>query len=180
MNTLPKIEMMVVNDWFWTATCEYTDVVFGVDSWPERKFPDFYGSCTNPFLQAAPRTPLPRMFDTKDDIQCVAGVATKLAELTGDDRFKKYWSFVFEDKVDKVIERIFAAGSSTKGYVFKELEESCKKGIPFYKATRTTPRITGWEQTNESKPWYTKTGRLEFYRDEDEWIEYGENLPVFR
>ncbi|MFQ5997922.1 MAG: molybdopterin-dependent oxidoreductase, partial [Candidatus Bathyarchaeia archaeon] len=53
MNTLPKIEMMVVNEWFWTATCEYSDVIFGVDSWAERKLPDIYAAVTNPFLQAA-------------------------------------------------------------------------------------------------------------------------------
>jgi nitrate reductase alpha subunit len=46
--------------------------------------------------------------------------------------------------------------------------------------TRTSPRIVGWEQTNESRPWYNRTGRLEFYREEDEFIEYGENLPVHR
>jgi nitrate reductase alpha subunit len=44
----------------------------------------------------------------------------------------------------------------------------------------TYPKIVGWEQTQESKPWYTKTGRLEFYREEPEFIEYGENLPVYR
>jgi nitrate reductase alpha subunit len=32
----------------------------------------------------------------------------------------------------------------------------------------------------DSRPWYTKTGRLEFYREEDEFIEAGENLPVHR
>ncbi len=180
MNTLPKIEMIVVNEWFWSATCEYADIVLGVDSWPERKIPDVYGSCSNPFLQAAPRTPLPRIFDTRDDVECYAGVASKLADITGDDRFKKYWHFVTEKSMDSMIERVFLAGNGTKGYTYKELEESCKNGTPFYVATRTTPRITGWEQTNESKPWYNRTGRLEFYRDEDEWIEYGENLPVFR
>ena len=45
---------------------------------------------------------------------------------------------------------------------------------------RTLPKIVGWEQTNESVPWYTKSGRLEFYRDEDEFIEYGENMPLHR
>ena len=180
MNTLPRIEMVVVNDWFWSATCEYSDIVLGVDSWCERKLPDIYGSCTNPFVQAAPRTPLPKMFDTKDDLECYYGVAEKLSGLTGDDRFKKFWSFVPANKVDAVIDRVLVASNATKGYTFKDIEESCKNGTPFYMATRTTPRITGWEQVNESKPWYTKSGRLEFYRDEDEWIEYGENLPVFR
>jgi len=46
--------------------------------------------------------------------------------------------------------------------------------------TRTTPKTGGWEQTNENKPFYTKTGRLEFYREEKEFIESGENLPVYR
>lgn len=29
-------------------------------------------------------------------------------------------------------------------------------------------------------PWYTKSGRLEFYREEPEFINAGENLPVYR
>ncbi|MCL6643141.1 MAG: molybdopterin-dependent oxidoreductase, partial [Candidatus Bipolaricaulota bacterium] len=36
-NTLPKIEAIVVNEWWWTMSCEYADVVFGVDSWAEFK-----------------------------------------------------------------------------------------------------------------------------------------------
>jgi nitrate reductase alpha subunit len=46
--------------------------------------------------------------------------------------------------------------------------------------TRTTPRSVGFEQTTESRPWYTKTGRLTFYIDEQEFIDNGENLPVHR
>ena len=38
-NTLPKIEMIVNSDWWWSGTCEYSDVVFAVDSWAEHKFP---------------------------------------------------------------------------------------------------------------------------------------------
>ena len=45
---------------------------------------------------------------------------------------------------------------------------------------RTYPKAVGYEQMSDSRPWYTKTGRLEFYRDEDEFIEAGENLPVHR
>lgn len=46
--------------------------------------------------------------------------------------------------------------------------------------TRTYPRIFSYEQVHESKPWYTRTGRLEFYRPEQEFIEAGENLVVYR
>lgn len=179
-NTLPKIEAIVVNEWWWTMSCEYADVVFGVDSWGELKYPDMCGSVTNPFAQVFPRTPLPRIFDTRSDIETYAGVAEKLAELTGDQRFRDYWHFVRENRVDVYLQRICDASSSLRGYKFSELEERAKQGIPTLKLLRTYPKIVGWEQTQESKPWYTKTGRLEFYREEDEFIEHGENLPVYR
>jgi nitrate reductase alpha subunit len=180
VNTLPKIEMIVHNDWYWTASCEYADVVFGVDSWPERQLPDVYGSVTNPFLQAWPSTPMKRIFDTIDDMEVNALIAAALGERLEDPRFAEYWHFVTEKDPGVYIQRVFDQGNATRGYRFDELHESCKQGTPFYMMMRTTPKIVGWEQTNESVPWYTKTGRLEFYRDEDEFIEYGENMPLHR
>jgi nitrate reductase alpha subunit len=38
----------------------------------------------------------------------------------------------------------------------------------------------GWEQRQEDKPWYNRTGRLEFYRQEPEFKAAGEQLPVWR
>jgi nitrate reductase alpha subunit len=67
-----------------------------------------------------------------------------------------------------------------KGYNITEIEEKAKKGIPALLMTRTYPKIMGWEQSHENKPHYTKSGRIEFYRDEDEFIEHGENIPVHR
>lgn len=180
VNTLPKIEMIVHNDWFWTASCEYADVVFGVDSWPERQIPDVYGSVTNPFLQAWPVTPVERVFDTLDDIEINAMLARALTDATGDERFADYWHHVTEGSSGVYIQRVFDASNPTRGYDFEELHESCKRGTPFFMMMRTTPKIVGWEQTNESVPWYTRSGRLEFYRDEPEFIEYGENLPLHR
>ena len=180
VNTLPKIEMIVHHEWYWTASCEYADVVFGVDSWPERQLPDVYGSVSNPFLQAWCATPMERIFDTLDDMEVNALVAGALGEQLGDSRFADYWRFVTEKNPGVYIQRVFNGGNPTRGYRFDDLHESCKKGIPFYMMYRTLPKIVGWEQTNESVPWYTKSGRLEFYRDEDEFIEYGENMPLHR
>ncbi|MBM3123500.1 MAG: molybdopterin oxidoreductase [Chloroflexi bacterium] len=179
-NTLPRVETIVVNEWWWTMTCEYADVVFGVDSWAEVKNPDMCGSVTNPFVQVFPRTPLERIFDTKGDIEALAGVANALAKLTGDQRFADYWKFVGEGRVDVYLQRIVENSSSLRGYQFSDLENLAKDGIPALKNLRTYPKVVGWEQTQESKPWYTKTGRVEFYRDEPEFLEHGENLPVHR
>jgi nitrate reductase alpha subunit len=179
-NVLPRMEMVCVNEWWWSTSCEYADIVFAIDSWAEMKQPDMTASVTNPFLQVFPRTPLPRIFDTRGDAEAVASVAEKLAAMTGDQRINDYFRFVREKRMDVYLQRILTASSATKGYQIEKLEADAKKGIPALMMTRTSPRHGGYEQIQDSKPWYTRTGRLEFYRDEKEFIEYGENLPVFR
>jgi len=180
VNVLPRIEMIAVNEWWWSTSCEWADVVFAVDAWAELKQPDMTASVTNPFLSIFPRTPLQRTFETIGDIEVLALVGKKMAELTGDQRFRDYWKFVDEGRVEVYLQRILNASSSTKGYQFLELEEKAKTGIPALMVNRTNPKTVGYEQVIDSRPWYTKTGRLESYREEDEFIEAGENLPVHR
>lgn len=180
VNIFPKVEFIGVLDWWWTASCEYADIVFPVDSWAEFKSPDATISVTNPFLYIFPRTPLKRIFNTRGDIEVIAGIAKALGELTGDGRFKDYFKFVFEGKPEVYLQRIFDASTSTKGYNVRELEESAQKGVPVLLMSRTYPKFVGFEQTQEEKPWYTRSGRLEFYRDEEEFLISGENLPVYR
>lgn len=180
VNVLPKIEMVAVNEWWWSTSCEWADIVFGVDSWAELKHPDMTASVTNPFLQMFPRTPLDRIFNTIGDIEVLALVSAKLAELTGDQRFIDYWKFVREGRTDVYLQRILDHSTSTKGFSAVELEAQAKEGVPALLQSRTTPKSVGYEQITDSRPWYTKSGRLEFYREEDEFIEAGENLPVHR
>ncbi|MGQ9694744.1 MAG: hypothetical protein ACUVWV_08365 [Thermodesulfobacteriota bacterium] len=59
INTLPFIEVIAVNEWWWSASCEYADIVFAIDSWAEFRHLDATASVTNPFLQVFPRSPLP-------------------------------------------------------------------------------------------------------------------------
>lgn len=180
VNVLPRIEMVAVNEWWWSTSCEWADVVFGVDCWAELKHPDMTASVTNPFLQVFPRTPLPRIFNTLGDIEVLALVGRKLGELTGDKRFDDCWKFVREGRTDVYLQRILDHSTNTRGYNFLELEAKAKEGVPALMNSRTTPKAVGYEQVTDSRPWYTKSGRLEFYREEAEFIEAGENLPVHR
>ncbi len=180
VNMLPKIEMIAVNEWWWSTSCEWADIVFGVDSWAELKQPDMTASVTNPFLTVFPRTPMKRIFQTIGDIDVLALVGSKMAEITGDKRFDDCWKFVREGRTDVYLQRILNASSNTRGFKIDELEAKAKQGIPAILQSRTSPKVVGWEQVVDSNPWYTKTGRLEFYREEPEFIEAGENLPVHR
>lgn len=175
-NVDPRVELIMVNDWEWTGSCEYADIVFPVQSWVELSQPCMTGSCSNPFLQVW-KGGVPPMFDNKYDAEVCAGVAARLADLTGDRRFLDYWKFVFEGRMEVYLQRVLDAGSTTEGFDVRQLLASGTGALMNF---RTYPRIPGWEQINESKPFYNKTGRLEFYREEDEFIEHGENLIVHR
>jgi nitrate reductase alpha subunit len=90
------------------------------------------------------------------------------------------WQFIAAGRAEVYLQRVIDGSGTLKGYRFEDIEESGKLGIPRLLNTRTYPRINSYEQVQESKPWYTKTGRLEFYRPEIEFIEAGENLVVHR
>lgn len=180
VNVLPRIEMIAVQEWWWTASCEWADVVFGVDSWAELKHPDMTASVTNPFLSVFPRTPIPRIFNTIGDVEVLALVGAEMAKLTGDNRFNDYWKFVRENRTDVYLQRVLDHSTNTKGYKFAELEAKALEGVPALMNSRTTPKAVGFDQLTDSTPWYTKSGRLEMYREENEFIEAGENLPVHR
>lgn len=179
-NTLPKLEMIAYSDWWWTGSCEYSDIVFGSDSWGEFKTPDMCGSCTNPFVSIWPQTPLPRIFDTKSDMDIIAGVAKRLGEITDEPRMEQMWNFVFKNDVHEYLQRIIDHSNTLKGYDVHELERKAQQGIPALMHNRTYPRVSSYEQQKSEQPWHTKSGRLEFYRPEPEFIEHGENMIVYR
>lgn len=179
-NTLPGIEFVAFSDWWWTGSCEYADVVFACDSWAEFKHMDMTGSGTNPFVQVYPKTPLARIFDTKADVEIIAGVCKALGKVFDEPRFADAWKFVDEDRVDVYLQRIIDGSFTLKGYAIGDLHARAKEGIPALIHTRTYPRWSSHEQAKSELPWHTKSGRLEFYRPEPEFIDSGENLIVHR
>ncbi len=179
-NTLPKLELIAYADWWWTGSCEYSDIVFGCDSWAEFKKPDMTASCTNPFLQMYPTTPLKRVYDTKADIEIIAGVSKALGKLLDEPRFTDAWKFSDTDQIEAWLQRIVDASGPTKGYQVSDLLKKAAEGVPALMNNRTYPRASSFEQQKGDHPWHTKSGRLEFYRFEPEFIEAGENLVVYR
>ncbi len=180
INTLKRVEFIAQNEWWWTASCEYSDIVFAVDSWAEFKYPDMTISVTNPFLYTFPITPLKRIHDTRSDTEVAAGICRAIGKVTDDPRHEPYWHFVENGQMRTYIQRVLDHSNVMKGYEINDLEKKAEAGIPAIIQTRTYPKIGAWEQVNENKPWYTKSGRLEFYREEVEFRDSGENLVVHR
>jgi len=180
VNTLPKTEFIGVADWWWTGSCEYADIVYAVDSWAEMKVPDVTISVTNPFLYTYPPPPVPRIHDSRHDAEVIAGIASALAKLTGDQRHVDMWRFVPDGGMRPYLQRILDHSADMRGFRIENLEADARRGVPALVQTRTYPVWSSYESVHDSVPWFTKTGRLEFYREEREFRDAGENLVIHR
>ncbi len=182
-NINPKIDMIVTQEIEMTGSCEYSDILLPAVSWVENQCYEMTASCSNPFLQiwggGAGLEPIYK--ETKDDLLIMTGVAQKLSQLTGDNRYQDYWKFAIEGREHVYIDRLLATSIPTEGYTHKDIMDG-KYGEPGVALLlfRTYPRHPFYEQITDSLPFYTTDGRLQSYCDVDKAIEYGENFIVHR
>lgn len=176
----PKIDMIIGADIQMTSTVEYSDISLPANSWVEFEGLEVTSSCSNPFLQIW-KGGIKPVFDSKDDLAILAGIAKKLGEVIGDSRFEDYFKFELEGKRNVYIQRMLDTCTTTVGYKLDDIMAG-KYGPPggALMLFRTYPRIPFWEQINENTPFFTDTGRLHAYSDLQEAIDYGENFVVHR
>jgi len=179
-NVNPLIDMIVSFDIQMTASIEYADVALPANSWLEFEGLEITASCSNPFLQIW-KGGIPPVFDSKDDLAIIAGIARGLAERTGDTRFTDYFKFEYEGRRDIYIQRLLDTSTTTAGYKLDDIMAG-KHGPPggCLLQFRTYPRIPFYEQVHDSEPFHTETGRLHAYADNAEALDYGENFIVHR
>lgn len=207
-NVLPKIDMYVDQEIEFTGSSEYADIVLPANSWLEFTTLEMGASCSNPFLQiwgeggvgsgiggtgggggiagqGRVKQGIKPLYDTKDDAVIFALVAEKLAEVTGDGRFRDMWKYALEGRTEVYLQRVLNVCCTTstpeRAYKVEDILAG-KYGEPgaALMLFRTYPRVPFYEQIHDSLPFYTPTGRLQSYNDEPEVIEYGENLIVHR
>src|SRR3989338_984124 len=179
-NVNPNVELIVSIDIQSTASVEHSDIALPANSWVEFQDLEITASCSNPFLQIW-KGGIKPLYDSKDDLSILAGIAHGLAEATGDKRFDDYFKFEHEGKRGVYIQRMLDTSTTTSGYRLEDIMAG-KYGPPggALMLFRTYPRIPFWEQVHEDLPFYTDHGRLQAYTDVPEAIEYGENFIVHR
>jgi len=179
-NVNPNVEMIVSIDIQMTASIEYADLALPANSWLEFEGLEVTASCSNPFLQIW-KGGIPPVFDSKDDLAILAGIAAELGEVTGDRRFHDMFKFEHEGKREVYLQRLLDSCTTTTGYKLADIMAG--KYGPSGGALlnfRTYPRIPFYEQVHDDEPFHTDTGRLHAYADVPEAIEYGENFVVHR
>ena len=182
-NVNPKVELIVSFDIQMTSSIEYADFGLPANSWLEFEGLEITAACQNPFLQiwGGRDNAVTPLFDSKDDIEILAGIGRALAKEVGDTRIADMWKFVNEGNRNVYIQRLLDSCTTTAGYQLDDIM-SGKYGEPgaAMMLFRTYPRIPFWEQMHDDVPFYTDHGRLAAYSDLDEAIEYGENFIAHR
>jgi nitrate reductase alpha subunit len=85
-NVNPNVELIVTMDTQMTASVEYSDFGLPANSWVEFEDLEITASCSNPFLQIW-KGGIKPLYDSKDDLTILAGIADALGKVTGDKRF---------------------------------------------------------------------------------------------
>ena len=179
-NVNPNVELIVTMDTQMTASVEYSDFGLPANSWVEFEDLEITASCSNPFLQIW-KGGIKPLYDSKDDLAILAGIAEALGKLTGDKRFHDHFKFEHEGKRSIYIQRLLDTCTTTAGYKLDDIMAG-KYGPPggALLLFRTYPRVPFYEQIHDNYPFYTDTGRLHSYSDDPTALSCGENFIVHR
>ena len=100
------------------------------------------------------------------------------AEMTGDGRFRDYFTFVYDNRVDVYVQRLLDAPSTSYGYQ-RRYDVEVGKGLDGDGAGRIRGIRSGKRPTSRNPCGRGRAG-IETYRVEPEAIEYGENFISHR
>lgn len=180
------LELIVAMDFQNTTSCQWSDVVLPAASWYEKT--ELVTTPLHPYVQLQQPAVEP-LFASKSELWIARELAKRL-----DPSLEKHFFPGSGEKeaAEKAIELLLATGGPpVEGITLEQL----KKGPVRLKSEVPGDRqIPFYEQVQEKKPFpplsrpaplastaqFLKSGRIEFYKDEDIFLELGEGLPVHK
>ena len=184
--TSGDIEFVATFDFSMTTSCQWSDVVFPATSWYENY--ELTATILHPYLQLQQPAIQP-LFESKTAFWVARELAKRL-----NPEFEKYFYPELDenDASQKIIKILLESGGfETKGITLDML----KKGpVRLHSTAPDDRQIPFYEQIHEKVPFpprsyppplkatakFLKSGRIEFYKDEDLFLKTGEQLPVHK
>ncbi len=180
------IEFVVTFDFQMTTSCQWSDVIFPATSWYENY--ELTATILHPYLQLQQPAVKP-LFESRTGLWVMGELAKRL-----NPEFEKYFFPELDENEAalKITEILLATGGAeTKGITLDML----KKGpVRLHSGAPDDRQIPFYEQIHERVPFpprtlppplkatarFLRSGRIEFYKDEDLFLEEGEQLPVHK
>ena len=181
-----NLEFILTTDTQMTTSCQWSDVIMPASSWLEKY--DMITTPVHPYLQLAQPAIKP-LFESRSELW----MCRELGKRINPDFEKFFYPELNEDDAAlKGVELILEnGGGETKGITLDML----KKGPARVHSTSPGDRqIPFYDQVSKRVPFppvtypiplattsnFVKSGRIEFYKDEDVFLQLGEQLPVHK
>jgi anaerobic selenocysteine-containing dehydrogenase len=175
--TLDGLDLIVVVDHQMTDTAKYADVVLPATTWYEKL--DLTATPLHPFLQLQQPA-----IDPVGESRSELDMWKELVRRIDPAKYEEFWQVDAED----AIRMMLAAGGPADGITYEDLQAGpvrlkvADPDIPFL------AQIEGFEPfppqslpaSVETTRTFVPTGRIEFYKDEDQFLAVDEQVPTYR
>ncbi|HHY27055.1 MAG TPA: molybdopterin-dependent oxidoreductase [Desulfitobacterium dehalogenans] len=181
-----ELEFVATMDFQMTTSCEYSHVVLPGVTWYEKT--DLVATPVHPYLQLQ-QPAIPPVYEGKPELWIIRELAKRL-----NPEFENYFYPGLEpdQAAEEAIKLMLRTGGpAVEGINLEQLKQGPvrlksevpgDRQIPFYEQVHSKlpfpPQSlpAKLEQTAQ----FVKSGRIEFYKDEDIFLESGEQLPVHK
>jgi anaerobic selenocysteine-containing dehydrogenase len=183
-----EIEFMLVCEFQRTTTVEYADVVLPGTSWYEKS--DLITTPLHPYLQMTRKLVEP-IGESRAEIWIFTELARRI-----DSSLAQYFPTVTPENTDEIcketIESLLEKGGvSVEGITLADLQAGPmrlrhdhpgSKRIPFYHqiVDKVPFPPQSLPEVLENTAQFVKSGRIEFYKDEDTFLAQREQVPVYK
>ncbi len=182
--TSGELEFICTFDFQMTTSCQWSDVVFPAASWYENY--ELTATILHPYLQLQNPVVKP-LFESKTGLW----VCRELAKRLNPEWEKRYYPELDENAAAIEVTKMLLAngGMETKGITWEMLQKGPvrlhsdapgDRQVPFY--TQVHDRVPfpprSYPAPLKATAKFLRSGRIEFYKDEDLFLETGEQLPV--
>lgn len=174
---IDNLDLFVVIDFQMTPTCEYADVVLPAPTFWEKY--ELVGTGCHPYLQIQQPVISPR-FDSRTEFWMVQELVKRV-----DPSLDRYFDMTELDAIRLILE---GGGPECEGITVEQLLEGPVR------LKVHDPEVGLDHQFTDLKPFppraypfpegankeFVKTGRMEFYKEEEVFRKLGEELPIFK
>lgn len=186
MASQSELELIVAMDFQRTTSCDWADVVFPAASWYEKT--ELVTTPLHPYMQLQ-QPAIPPLGERRSELWMAREIAKRL-----EPQFENHF-FPGDDEqtaAEKAIELILRTGGPpTEGITLEQLKNG---PVRMWSEGPNNRQVPFYEQIAYKKPFpplsrpaalpataqFVKSGRIEFYKDEDIFLELGEVLPVHK
>jgi nitrate reductase alpha subunit len=179
-----ELEFILTTDFQMTTSAEWSDVVLPVPTWYEKV--DLTATILHPYLQLQ-QPAIEPLFESRSELWIARELTRRLAPGAESHFFPELDE---QQAAWRAMELLLeTGGSETRGITVDMLRSG---PVRLHSPAPDDRQIPFWEQIQERRPFpprsypaplaatarFVRSGRIEFYKDEDAFLEAGETLPV--